>query len=87
MGANNADIYRYWDWASNNGQMPACLNDASLNIVAPTMPKTTELFENPLVGYRFQNNESGPMLGGGPAPNGWFKEPVSTELFWNSTKA
>lgn len=64
--------------------MPTYLNEASLNIVAPTIPETTEPFENPLVGYRFQNDESGPMPEDrvpGPAPNGWFQEPVRTELF------
>jgi len=75
----NKSIYRYWDWASNNGQMPTCLNEASVNIAAPTISHTTEPFENPLIGYRFQNNESGPTPG--QAEVGWFKEPVSSESF------
>ncbi|KAL7268524.1 hypothetical protein RUND412_008851 [Rhizina undulata] len=71
---NAADSLRfpYWDWALHEGQMPPVLNEAEILIEIPGQGIVP--IANPLVNYRFQQNESRPP----PEDKYWFQEPYAS---------
>ncbi|KAF8243730.1 Di-copper centre-containing protein [Wilcoxina mikolae CBS 423.85] len=73
--------FPYWDWATNRGKMPTSVNEQSVDIMIVGETQT-EQFQNPLLCYTFENNESSPD-GSGEQVQGWFKEPYASE--WKTT--